>query len=91
MKLVIRTMLFHIICILMFATCYYILSDSFVDKSETNENKTFLDYFLLSVTIQSGVGYSFLDPINYYSKIFVILQQLIMMSTHIITLYVFTM
>lgn len=91
MKLVIRTMIFHIICILIFAAWYYSLADSFLDKSETNENKTFLDYLLLSVTIQAGVGYSFLDPINYYSKILVILQQLIMLSTHIITLYIFTM
>ncbi len=75
----------------MFATLYYILEDSFFDNIKTNENKTFLDYLLLSVTIQAGVGYSFLYPIYYYSKILVILQQLIMLSTHIITLYIFTL
>jgi hypothetical protein len=91
MKLVIRTILFHIICILVFATIYYSLADSFDDTNHNKRNKTFLDYVMLSVTIQCGVGFSFLDPVTAYSKFLLILQQLIMISTHVITIYIFTM
>ncbi len=91
MKLVIRTILFHFTCILLFATIYYNLADSFDDTNENRRNKTFLDYIMLAVTIQCGVGYSFLDPTTYYSKMAVILQQLIMISTHVLTLYIFTL
>lgn len=91
MKLVIRTILFHFTCILLFATIYYNLADSFDDTNENRRNKTFLDYIMLAVTIQCGVGYSFLDPTTYYSKMAVILQQLIMISTNVLTIYIFTL
>jgi hypothetical protein len=60
-------------------------------KTKKQDEKSFLDYFLLSVTIQSGVGYTDLFPVSYYSKIAVIIQQFLMMMTHIITLYIFTL
>ena len=91
MKLVIRTILFHFTCILFFATIYYNLADDFDDTNENKRNKTFLDYVLLSVTIQCGVGYSFLDPITFYTKFLVILQQLIMISANVFTVYIFTL
>jgi hypothetical protein len=91
MKLVIRTIIFHIVCILVFATLYYNLADSFDDTNENKRNKTFLDYVMLAVTIQCGVGFSFLDPITFYTKLLLILQQLIMISAHVITIYIFTL
>jgi hypothetical protein len=91
MKLVIRTIVFHIICIFIFATIYYNLADSFDNTNENKRNKTFLDYVMLAVTVQCGVGYSFLDPIDHYSKFALIAQQLIMISAHVITVYFFTL
>jgi hypothetical protein len=91
MKIVIRTLIFHFLCILIFATLYYNLANSFDDTNENKRNKTFLDYVLLSVTIQCGVGYSFLDPITFYTKFLVILQQLIMISANVFTVYIFTL
>jgi hypothetical protein len=91
MKLVFRTFAFHILCILFFGILYYNLTNSFADTSANHKNKTFLDFILLATTIQAGIGFNFLDPINNLSKICVILQQLIMISTHIITLYIFTL
>ena len=49
-----------------------------------------IDFFLFSTTIQAGVGLSELYPISIQSKIMMILQQLIMISIHVITIYVFT-
>jgi hypothetical protein len=91
MKLVIRTIIFHLLCILVFATLYYNLADSFDDTNENKRNKTFLDYVMLAVTVQSGVGYSFLDPTTVSTKLILILQQLIMISTNVITVYIFTL
>ena len=93
MKIVIRTMVFHVICIILFAYLYLFLSDHFQNES-VNQNKnyrSFIDFLLLSTTIQAGVGISNLYPISYYGKLAVIIQQIFMLLTHIITLYVFTL
>jgi hypothetical protein len=93
MKLVIRTGIFHLLCILTFACLYLYMADQFELSFKTNkqDDTKFLDYFLLSTTIQAGVGYTDLFPVSYYSKIAVIIQQFLVMLTHIITLYVFTL
>jgi hypothetical protein len=68
------------------------MEDQFDFSFKTNnQTKGFLDYFMLSTTIQAGTGYSDLFPVTYYSKIAVTIQQFLMMMTHIITLYVFTL
>jgi hypothetical protein len=89
MKLVIRTVFFHIFCISIFALIYYNLTEQFhlIEK----DKKGFIDFLLLSTTIQAGVGISELYPLSYYSKITVIIQQLLMLFTHVITLYIFTL
>jgi len=89
MKLVIRTFVVHILCIIVFALIYSNISEEFhfMDK----DKKSFVDYILLSTTIQAGVGISQLYPLSLYSKITLITQQLFMLFTHIITLYIFTL
>lgn len=91
MKLVFRTLMLHLLCIFIFALTYYNLADYFADTSDNHNNKTFLDFFLLATTIQAGIGFNFLDPISFTSKFFVIIQQLIMISAHVMSLYVFTL
>ena len=54
MKIAIRTVLFHILCIFIFAFLYYYFRDDF--KTEVKEQFTMLDYIFLSTTIQSGVN-----------------------------------
>lgn len=90
MKILIRTLIFHFICILIFFIIYLNLSEYFTRNEKYNDSSP-IDYFLLSTTIQAGVGYENLFPNNYISKLVVILQQLIMISTHVITLYIFTL
>jgi hypothetical protein len=89
MKLVIRTVLFHILCIFIFAFLYYSFFKE--ETRETIEKKTWLDCFLFSTTIQAGVGITNIYPITYYSKITIIIQQLLMIMTNIFTLYVFNL
>ena len=90
MKLVIRTFIFHILCIVVFAMIYLSLSEDFHVK-EKDDRKTFIDFILLSTTIQSGVGISDIYPLSYYSKVTIIIQQMLMLFTHVITLYIFTL
>ncbi len=90
MKLVIRTFVFHILCIIVFAMIYLSLSEDF-HVIQQDDTKTFIDFILLSTTIQSGVGISDIYPLSYYSKITVIIQQMLMLFTHVITLYIFTL
>ena len=94
MKLVLRTLVFHMLCIILFAFVYKYLSTNFDnDKgkyNDNNNNNDMIDYFLLSVTIQAGIGISGLYPISYLSKLALILHQFIVISTHVFTLYIFT-
>ena len=90
MKLVIRALIFHISCILVFSIIYFNLDEDF-HLTEEHDKRGLIDYLLLSTTIQAGVGISDSYPLSYYSKIAVIIQQMLMLFTHIITLYIFTL
>lgn len=89
MKIVIRTVFFHILCIVIFGLLYYYFRDDF--KTQVKEEFTILDYLFLSTTIQSGVGLTDIYPIAFYGKLIMIIQQLVMIMTHIFTIYFFTM
>jgi heme A synthase len=92
MKIVIKTFFFHITCIFIFAFIYLYLSEGFdINNESRHKYKTFTDFLLLSTTVQAGVGITDLFPISFISKISLMLQQVIMMLTHVITLYVFTL
>lgn len=102
MKIVIRTVVFHVLCILLFALLYSTFAQEFgsLDDELYNENSNrnrrkekrgFLDFLLLSTTIQAGVGISEFFPSSSFTKIIMIIQQMIMISTHVFTLYFFTL
>ena len=76
--------------ILVFALIYSTFSNGFKSVDYENEEMNFLDFFLLSTTIQAGVGISEYFPSNPFTKITMIIQQLIMISTHVFTLYILT-
>ena len=89
MKIFIRTVCFHFFCILLFAFFYFKFRDQY--KFRDKEELTTVDYIFLSTTIQSGVGISDIYPTSFYGKIIMILQQLIMIMTHVFTFYVFNL
>ncbi len=92
MKIVLRTLVFHVICIIIFAFLYKHLAFHFAyDTNKTNSTSGgIIDYLLLSVTIQASIGFSYLYPTSYLSKLVLMLHQFIVISTHVFTLYIFT-
>jgi hypothetical protein len=90
MKIVIRTVVFHFVCILFFAFFYYYFKDDFQPKP-LDKDLNAVDYLLLSTTIQTGVGISDIYPVSFYGKIIMIIQQFLMIMTHIFTIYIFTL
>jgi len=89
MKIFIRTVCFHFICILFFSLLYFFLKNNF--QKHINQEFTLLDYFLLSTTIQAGVGISNMYPNTDIGKTLMIIQQLIKITTHVFTVYIFTL
>jgi hypothetical protein len=90
MKIVIRTVLFHFLCIIVFAIVYYNIQSQFQGTIKY-ERKSILDYIFLSTTIQASVGMTDIYPITSIGKIVMILQQLLMIMTHVFTIYVFNL
>jgi hypothetical protein len=90
MKLVIRTVLFHFLCIIVFGIIYYNIQSQFQHNS-LNERRTIFDYILLSTTIQASVGIPDIYPITPTAKLLLILQQLLLIMTHVFTIYVFNL
>ena len=95
---VVKTLTIHLFCIIFFAFFYYYFSIHF-DNNKQNKFKHYrceskldsiIEFFLFSTTIQAGVGISDILPISVYGKILMIIQQLIMISISVITIYVFT-
>ena len=85
MKIVIRTVFFHFLCIIFFGILYAYLKNDF-EKNKEEEKLGFIDYILLSTTIQAGVGISDMYPISFYGKVTMIIQQFIMLCTHVFTI-----
>ena len=86
MNIAIRTLCFHFICILIFGLIYYNIHSDFEHKGQ-QQRESFLDYILLSTTIQASVGISDIYPITNISKFVMIFQQMLMIMTHVFTLY----
>jgi hypothetical protein len=89
MKIVIRTVFFHFLSIAIFGLLYYYFRDDF--ETKVKEEYTALDYLFLSTTIQAGVGLTDIYPISFYGKLVMIIQQFVMIMTHVFTIYIFTL
>jgi hypothetical protein len=87
MKLLLRTVLFHLLCVFIFAGLYYNYREELYHKFI--QDFTFIDYILLSTTIQAGVGISTIFPITFFTKLLMIMQHILMILTHVFTIYIF--
>jgi hypothetical protein len=91
MKIAIRTIIFHLNCILIFSFIYYSYKSDFEYLTSKKDGKIkYLDLLLLSTTVQAGVGISGISPNTDITKYVMIIQQIIMIATHIFTIYFFT-
>jgi multisubunit Na+/H+ antiporter MnhB subunit len=93
MKRLVHTLAIHLFCIVVFAFFYFNFSDHFENGKENKAphvNSKLVDFFLFSTTIQAGVGITDMLPLSVYGKIIMIIQQLIMISINVVTIYVYT-
>ena len=88
--MVIRTVCFHFTCIVFFGILYFYLRDDLAEKGHKKEEIQIMDYVFFSTTIQAGVGFSDMYPTNFYGKLALTFQQLIMICAHVFTIYIFT-
>jgi hypothetical protein len=89
MKIVIRTLVFHYLCIIGFTFIYFYIQEHFSNIDKTKMDM--LDFFLFSTTIQAGIGDSHIYPTAGISKIIMIVQQILLISTHVVSIYFFTL
>ena len=90
MKLVFKTALFHIICISIFSIIYFSYKEHFIPVDKNEQYNDYIDFLNLSLTIQSGVGMTYTIPHTFIVKFIIIIQQSLVILTHLITLYFFT-
>ena len=88
MKLVIRTVVFHILSIIIFSYLYYVYRKDYNDKDDPLISK--LDCILLSASIQAGVGLDVFNALTPFAKIIMVLQCIVILATHVFTIYIFT-
>ena len=88
MKLVFRTVFFHLCCIVLFTGIYYHLRGELFIPNATEV--TAMDCALLSTTIQSSVGMTNVAPLTNVSKIVMSIQQLLLIMTYVFTVYIFS-
>lgn len=88
MRIVFATIFFNFLCIIFFSMIYIYLKNEFINNAN-NEIKL-IDIIMFSTTVQSGVGLSNLLPNSFNSKLVTIIQQLTMICSYVIILYVIT-
>lgn len=89
MKLVIRTVVFHFTCIIIFALAYYLFKDSLA--SNIKDKFTVMECLFLSTTIQAGVGITDITPTAFHTQLLMMAQQIIMIMSNVFTIYIFTL
>jgi hypothetical protein len=68
---------------------YIYLKKEFINNNK-NEIKL-IDFLMFSTTIQAGVGLTNIFPNSFNSKLVTIIQQLTMISSYVIILYIITL
>jgi hypothetical protein len=89
MKLIYAGVLLNLFLVILFGLIYWNFGDEFtadVDKNKVVVGNLF-DFFYLSITIQSGVGYFGLIPISDLGKFLLMIQQVCMIVSNIIVVY----
>ena len=92
MKHVFQTFLFQLVCIILFGSLYWAFRDDFTlnIKDGKKTSLSILDCFYTSVTVQASVGYSILNPETNDAVLILMTQQLIMIFSNILILYLFS-
>ena len=88
MRIVLKALFVNILSILIFSIIYInIAKDNFLTQKNTLPE--YIDCLLECITIQAGVGISSINPVTNLGKSVVMIQQLLLICTNAITLYLF--
>ena len=88
MKIVLKALFVNMLCIVIFSIIYInIAKDNFITQQNTLPE--YIDCLQESITIQAGVGISTIYPVTNLGKLIVMIQQLLLICTNAITLYLF--
>ena len=88
MRVVLKLLFVNMVIILIFSAIYINIGKSHFIKPDGSHPK-YIDCLLESITIQAGVGMSTIIPNTILAKIVVMIQQLLLICTSAITLYIF--
>lgn len=90
---VFKTFIFQIGCILLFSLLYWMNSDGFESEfaNKRNYKIRYIDHLYTAVTVQASVGFTELYPTNTTTKVLVMMQQFLMISSNILILYLFSL
>jgi hypothetical protein len=83
------TFLFNLLTAIVFSIIYASISPHNFEPLNPKDNLTYVDYLFYSVTIQSGVGLPDITALSDLAKILAMIQQLILMGTAFILVYMF--
>lgn len=89
MKVIFVPVLLNLLLIVIFGLIYCRFSNQFNNDNTNRTQKvgTIIDCFYMSITIQAGVGYQGLTPITNLAKLLLMSQQLCMITSNIIVVY----
>ena len=91
-------LLFNVVIILLFAGLYYLChsyckKSFYIDNSNSNSNSnsniTFVDHFLMSLSLQFGIGVSDIYPYTYNAKLIVSVQEFIILVIGLFSIFLF--
>jgi len=87
MRILVNSLVFHLLCLLLFAFIYYMLPVGNFHIPNKNKQLLLLDYFNLSTTIQAGVGITQIQPTSYLAQTIMSLQQILLITGNLTILY----
>ena len=88
MKHLVNAFTVHIGTIILFTFLYFLFSNHYTKYGAEFD---MMDYLLLSITVQAGVGITDIYPATFYGKLILAVQQILMLLTNISTIYFFTL
>lgn len=88
-KIIVYTFIFNIFIIILFSFIYASISPTNFQPLNQRDKITYVDYLFYATTIQSSVGLPDLTALSDLSKILAMIQQLTLMASTFIVLYVF--
>jgi len=83
------TFFFNILIVIIFSIIYAHISPDNFEPLNIKDKLTYIDFLFYSVTIQSGIGLPDVTALSDLAKILVLIQQLILMGSAFILVYLF--